>query len=257
MKAHKQTAKPTEHKKPEFAKLLAEALDMPGQLSDCYRMFYTYSFANQILAMSQLFTFEPINTYNGWNMLGRQVMKGSKAIELCMPFQIKTDKTDPDGETRTVFGLSQTEAMTNNGRYDLPEKIKFNKAIVLANLLIHEVKFESTNGNMQGYSLDQSLAINPVAQYPLKTLWHELAHIMLGHTDRAMADSTVLPRNLREVEAETVAYILCGVFEYTEPMTHSRGYIQHWNKAEGIPEDSAKRIFKTVTDILKANQEGK
>jgi N-terminal domain of anti-restriction factor ArdC len=195
---------PTEHKKPEFAKLLTEALNMPGKLSDCYRMFHNYSFGNQILAMMQVGA-EPINTYNGWQMLNRQVKKGAKAIELCMPFTIKRDKNDPDSDSfqafgyrRNWFGLSQTEAMTGNGTYELPKAIPFNKARVLNSLVITEEPFAISNGNTQGYCHEMTLAINPVAKFPLKTLWHEIAHIMLGHTEQRMAETAVLPRNIKE-----------------------------------------------------------
>lgn len=260
-KKHKQSPKP-EHKTVKFAELLKEALDSPGQLSDCYRMFHNYSFGNQILAMTQLHKPEPINTYNGWQLLGRQVKKGSKAIELCMPFTIKKDKNDENSETfqvfgfrRNWFGISSTEAIGGADSYVLPEAIPFNKELVLSKLAITEEEFAMVDGNTQGYAHDMNLAINPVAKYPLKTLWHELAHIMLGHTEMIMTETAVLPRNLRETEAETVAYLLCDVFGYDEPKVFARGYIQSWNEKEGIAEDSAKRIFSVVSDILKANKE--
>jgi hypothetical protein len=38
------------------------------------------------------------------------------------------------------------------------------------------------NGNLQGYSFDRKFEVSPVAVYPMKTLLHELGHIVLGHT---------------------------------------------------------------------------
>jgi Zn-dependent peptidase ImmA (M78 family) len=39
------------------------------------------------------------------------------------------------------------------------------------------------NGNAQGYaSPAKQIAINPVAALPHKTMFHELAHMVLGHT---------------------------------------------------------------------------
>jgi hypothetical protein len=38
------------------------------------------------------------------------------------------------------------------------------------------------NGNTLGYSFDRKFAINPVAKYLLKAVWHELGHTMLGHS---------------------------------------------------------------------------
>jgi hypothetical protein len=45
---------------------------------------------------------------------------------------------------------------------------------------------------------------------PHKMLFHELAHIELGHTAESdFTDSDITPRSLREAEAEAVAMMLC------------------------------------------------
>lgn len=45
---------------------------------------------------------------------------------------------------------------------------------------------------------------------PHRTLFHELAHVVLGHTaESQMTDDERTPRNLQEVEAEAVALICC------------------------------------------------
>jgi hypothetical protein len=67
---------------------------------------------------------------------------------------------------------------------------------------VEEIPFEMMNGNCQGYAKGRQIAINPLAQIPAKTTFHELAHIELGHTAEAVHDSETLPRSLREVEAE-------------------------------------------------------
>jgi hypothetical protein len=51
---------------------------------------------------------------------------------------------------------------------------------------------------------------NPVAQFPIKTLFPEAAHVMLGHTAEAdFTDTERTPKSLREVEAEAVAFFCC------------------------------------------------
>jgi hypothetical protein len=72
----------------------------------------------------------------------------------------------------------------------------------LRELGIQQVDFTSTDGNAQGYAFERSIAINPVAQLPDKTTFHELGHIVLGHTEEGrLVDSDLTPRNIREVEA--------------------------------------------------------
>jgi hypothetical protein len=96
-----------------------------------------------------------------------------------------------------------------------------------------------------------------LAELPHKTRFHELAHVMLGHTsesDAGFTDSDMTPRSLREVEAEAVA-LVCLEALGLPGAEHARGYIQHWNQrrnAEPIPERSAQRIFKAADLILKA-----
>jgi antirestriction protein ArdC len=38
----------------------------------------------------------PLNTYKGWQELGRYVKKGEQGITLCMPLTVKKKKTNPE-----------------------------------------------------------------------------------------------------------------------------------------------------------------
>jgi hypothetical protein len=101
------------------------------------------------------------------------------------------------------------------------------------------------------------IAVSPIAELPHKTRFHELAHVVLGHTSEAAAglsDSDLTPRSLREVEAEAVA-LVCLEALGLPGAEHCRGYLQHWSErrgAEPIPERSAQPIFKAADQILKA-----
>jgi hypothetical protein len=54
-----------------------------------YSLFHNYSLSNQLAAMAECVERGiepgPINTFPGWLSLNRQVRRGEKAIELCMP----------------------------------------------------------------------------------------------------------------------------------------------------------------------------
>ena len=81
-------------------------------------------------------------------------------------------------------------------------------------------------------------------------MFHELGHILLGHTDRSEhGDKT--PKNLREVEAESVA-LLCLAVLGLPGQEFCRGYIQSWLETEDIPEKSAQKIMQVADQILKA-----
>ena len=88
---------------------------------------------------------------------------------------------------------------------------------------------------------------------PHKTRFHELAHVLLGHTtERVQAETEITPRNLRECEAEAVALLCCAALDLPGA-DECRGYVQHWwGQGNSIPERSAQRILKTADQILKA-----
>jgi hypothetical protein len=65
------------------------------------------------------------------------------------------------------------------------------------------------------------------------------------------ADTEATPRNLREVEAESVALLCCESLNL-EGSAYCRGYIQNWMQGEVIPDESARRIFRAADKILKA-----
>ncbi len=74
----------------------------------------------------------------------------------------------------------------------------------------------------------------------------------LAHTlESDFEDGERTPKNLREVEAESVALLCCEALGL-EGSDFCRGYIQGWANGEQIPEHSAKRILGAADKILKA-----
>jgi len=264
------TAQPTErHEGIQFRQLLEEAVTKPGTLMRAYSLFWNYSLGNQILALFQAnrrgIPLGPIASFNRWKELGRYVKKGQKAIELCMPVTCKRtvkeqgpDNTEVESDItfkrfvfrRNWFMLSQTDG----AEYQMPAIPAWDRTRALSALNVEEIPFEMMNGNCQGYAKGRQIAINPVAQIPAKTTFHELAHIELGHTTEAVHDSESLPRSLKEVEAESVA-LLCLESLGMDGAEYCRGYIQNWLQGSTIPERSAQRIFSAADKILKSGSE--
>lgn len=248
----------------EWSILLQDAVNKPGVISDCYSKFHNYSMGNQLLAWSQLrvrnMQLSPIATYKKWSELGRQVKKGEKALQLVMPVTINK-KDDTGAKTDEVFSMFTlknnwfTLEQTEGADFSLPIAIPaWDKNKALDTLQITEVNFDSVNGNAQGYATNRSIAINPVAVFPHKTIFHELAHVVLGHTlENSMYDDESTPNDIREVEAESVAYILCSVLDL-KGLIESRGYIQNWLQGNKINDKSAQKIFGAADKILKAGK---
>jgi len=258
---------------PKWSALLVEAVTKPGLIMKAYSAFHSYSLGNQLLALVQCqmrgLQPGPINTFPKWKDLGRHVKRGERALTLCMPITCKrrsdTDDDESDSEgtfTSFVykarwFVLSQTEGQNLEPQVT-PE---WDAKRALAALGIEMIPFDSIDGNCQGFARKRSIAINPVAQLPHKTLFHEMAHVTIGHTlESDFADTEKTPRNLREVEAEAVALLCCEALGL-EGADYCRGYLQNWlyqgigYDADAIPEKSAQKIFRAADQILRAGQE--
>src|SRR5205823_2184554 len=136
--------------------------------------------------------------------------------------------------------------------YQPPELPGWDRARAVAVLGLVEVPFSATDGNILGYSLKGQFAVSPLSPFPAKTTFHELAHCIL-HLDQEHREGAELPRNLKEIEAESVA-LLCSEALGLDGAEYARGYVQNWLQGESIPEASARRIFGAADRILKAGR---
>ena len=259
---------------PKWSALLVEAVNKPGLIMEAYSAFHHYSIGNQILALvqCQMRGLEPgpINTFPGWQALGRSVKRGERALILCMPISRKvrdeeTQGNDGENGERTFTSFMHKArwfvvSQTIGDEFNPPRLPEWEAERALAALDIEQIAFTDTDGNCQGYAKKRQIAINPVAQLPHKTLFHEAAHVILGHTTEAdFTDTERTPKNLREVEAEAVALLCCEALNLEGP-DYCRGYIQNWlygrkgYDAEAIPEKSAQKIFRAADQILRAGR---
>ena len=102
---------------PKWSALLVEAVNKPGLIMDAYSAFHSYSIGNQILAIiqCQLRGLEPgpINTFPGWQALGRNVKRGERALLLCMPITRKRRDEESDSSSNEL--LWQTDHLIFRG----------------------------------------------------------------------------------------------------------------------------------------------
>lgn len=201
--------------------LLRQAITTPGLIHEAYQRFHQYSLRNQLLAMVQCVEHGinpgPIATFKQWEALGRHVLRGQKALVLCVPVTPKVAEPKDDDLTNAApaeeparlfftyrarwFVLSQMD-----GKPYAPVSVpSWSEERALTSLGIRIVTFDHLDGNVQGYATSNgAIAINPVAALPHKTLFHEVAHVLLKH-----AEDVTVSRSLREVEAEGVALLCC------------------------------------------------
>ena len=149
------------------------------------------------------------------------------------------------------FVLAQTEG----AEYQTIALPEWSEQSALAALNIQRESFQALDGNTQGYAKGgRKVSVSPIAAQPSKTLFHELAHVCLGHTGHGdLSDSEATPRDIREVEAEAVALLCCESLGLPGAQ-FSRGYIQSWGQCHAISERSAQRIFHAADQILRAGR---
>lgn len=224
------------------------------------RRFRTLSLGNQALLMMQS-VFEPVHTYKGWTSLNRHVVKGSKAKVIYVPMFRKEINDNGEKEKRLsgfklvpcMFGFSETEGE------ELPpwEPPTWSKDKAMDTLGISEVAYAMIDPNCQGYSQASSVAINPLARYPFKTLIHEIGHVTHGHTTSDGMVEYQTHRGVMDCQAEATAYLVLNELDALHQFdaSESRHYISTWLKGETPSETAIKRIFTVADKIIRAGRE--
>ena len=197
--------------------------------------FYTYSYNNVLLIASQAHNATQVAGFNAWKKLGRNVRKGEKAIFILAPMVYKVADETSDTEIHVlrgfkfvpVFDVQQTEgndlpSICNRLAGDDPTNC-YEQLISVANSLGFNVEDHTFTGSTNGdcsFELHRiRVEVTNTPAQRVKTLAHELAHAML-HADETN-------RSLAELEAESVAYIVCQVLGI-DSSDYSFGYVTSW-----------------------------
>ena len=260
----------------DWTRLLLDAVEQPGLISKAYSTFWSFSAGNQLAALMQCLLRSikpgPLHTYKGWQRVNRFVKRGEKALTLVMPITTGCRVHDPpdangiDDDSASQANAQRilfverpywfTLSQTDGEPYQPVEQPAWSEALALKNLLIERIPFDRLDGNVQGFARNRSVAISPIAFLPARTLLHEVAHVLLGHTTEGQSltdNDERTPRDVREVEAECVALLCCASLNLGGEV-FSRGYIQCWLRDRTIETKSVHRIFKAADAILGAGR---
>jgi hypothetical protein len=251
----------------DWAKIIETALTAPGNIGNTYNRFYEYSFLNQMYLLMQG-VHEPVATWARWKAIGRHILRGANAKYIIRPIYSKvnapTDQAQDEEAiekvptligfkpVKCIFALSDTEG-EEPPPVTLPEW-DFDTAV--QQLGIRLVPFDALSGNLQGYSRNRDIAINPIAINPPKTRFHEIGHVVLGHTTPEGLAEYQQHRGIMEFQAEATAYLSMKELERLDEDTafRSRGYVQGWLKGERPPDKAIREVFVATDQILKAGR---
>lgn len=242
----------------DWRALLDQAMTMPGSLGNTYCRFYQYSLTNQLLLWSQGVS-EPCAPFKVWKALGRIPVKGGARLVRHPRPVYETDAGTGERVLKFVrFVLRRSTFPYSNTvgpDVEWPELPEWDAQRALAALDIVQVPFAMIDGNCQGYSTGRTIAISPISVFPAKTLFHELGHVMLGHTIDCAEGESPCSRGVQEFQAEAVAYLLAHELELDAwAPEESRAYIQHWLGDEQVTDAHIRAVFTAVDKILKAGR---
>jgi hypothetical protein len=248
---------------------------------DVMSKFHSYSFYNTMLIFMQRPEAQQVAGYKAWQeKFGRHVKQGGKAIWILAPRNYKKQKTvtvkDAAGNdvqetyeavwtnfvTVPVYDVSDTEGkeLPSIGVHELTAQVKdYNKILaVLKSASPVSVSFEHVEGGAHGYysPLENRIVVDEGMSeaQTIKTLSHEIAHALLNEQD----EKNKVSREAREVEAESVAYIVTKEFGI-DSSDYSFGYVSTWANSGNIKEVRSymENIRKTATSILDKIEKGR
>lgn len=253
--------------------------------------FHDYSFRNTMLILHQLPTASYVAGFNAWKDHKRYVKEGEKSIKIFAPAPYKTKVAeiqkdgngqiikDKDGNPVTkekeitvpafkavpVYDISQTdgEPLPELGGGELIGTVddyenfwKVLKKISPFQIYLEKIEDSETKGYCH-YGKDAKIVVdNDMSEIEtISVAIHEISHARL-HNYTAEELATLPPeekktRRMREVEAESVAFVVCKHFGI-ETGEASFPYIAGWSKNKEMPElkASLSLIQKTSCDII-------
>jgi antirestriction protein ArdC len=231
--------------------------------------FRQYSFNNTMLILIQCPHATRVASYKKWAELGRQVEKGQKGLSIFAPMMRKR-KDETSGEEKRyvsgfrlvpVFDVSQTTGDALPDDVTRPTLLDgedpaglFESLVKIANEAGYLLRFGPSERGENGYTSPSEKMIQiseglSDAQRT-KTLIHEVAHMILHTDEKTLTEDAILHRNVAEIEAESVAYIVANVHGMVTD-DYSIPYVAGWSngKTEQIAA-TADRVLKTAKQIL-------
>ena len=220
--------------------------------------FRQYSFYNLLLIAVQKRDATLCAGFQQWKRHKRWVNEGEKALWILAPGFVSVKKKNDDGQEEEegkmlkyffsvpVFDIDQTSGqelligntqVQANGDLSLEDvSSKFDYPVQVSNGL--------DDGSTDGKKIRLSHRGNKAQM--VACYFHELAHILLDHAKKR---GESLAREVRELEAEATAYLVCSCVGIENE--GAKSYIGHWKGSKEKIDKSALKILGTAEKILR------
>lgn len=249
--------------------------------------FHNYSFNNTLLITMQKSEATLVAGYQAWQKkFNRHVKRGEKGIQIIAPTPVREkqeiEKIDPDtqepiiGEdgqpeteivemiiprfrVATVFDVSQTEGEPI-AELEVPEltgSVQFYDTFMqaLQNISPVPIRMMNVEGDAKGYyhQTEKYIAIKEDMSnvQTMKTGVHEVSHALLHDREVMDAEGVLKDQTTKEVEAESIAYIVCNHFGL-DTSEYSFTYIASWCESRDMKalKASMDTIRKTSAEVI-------
>jgi len=214
--------------------------------------------------------------YNTWKKQGRFVKKGEVGISILAPVTYKEKDEDTGEETKSIRGFrwaSVFDIRQTDGE-DIPEIAQkltgedtehiYEDLVRFANSIgsnVSDYDFEGgPNGDYDRKTKAIRIEVKNSEIQRVKTLAHELGHALLhgGNENREVLDLDPKTRELRELEAESTAFVVCKALDIDSD-DYSFGYVVGWagggDEAIASIKKSQVRIQSAAKTILEPFEE--
>ena len=244
-----------------------------------------YSVNNQILIMMQRPDATMCQSYTGWKEANRFVKKGEKGIRILAPAPYKMEREqdkmdasgkpvlDRDGEPVkekveitvnafkpvSTFDVSQTEGepIPQIGATELASSVDGYASLMdaIKQVVPVPISFERIDSGAKGYfHLEENRIVVQEGMseaQTVKTLLHEASHQALHSREALEHSGDKKSRGQKEVEAESVAYVVCQHFGI-DTSDYSFPYVATWSEGKETPELKASldTIRRTAADLI-------
>lgn len=219
--------------------------------TDAFKNFHSYSICNTWLIMLQRPDATRCASKATWAKLGRQVFLNAKGAYILAPNIGKTIDEDTGEEKEGYYGVHGTKTWPYEDTTGDPlptldwadsqrsEELESKILAYATSLNITITRGET--GTAMGYSKGGAIVLSDKAG--TDTWVHEFAHELM-HRGEDKTD-----RNTREIEAESVAYVVCNYFGLNNGKT-AANYLANWGGDTKTIIARFNRIFDTAKQIV-------
>jgi len=228
--------------------------------------FHDYSWGNIMLITRQSPNATLVAGFRTWqNKHNRNVKKGEKGICILAPMigKKKDAKSGEEDEEKSVFGYRAVHvfdvSQTEGEDLPAPHEVSGEPGANLERLkqvardsgitLYYEEDLRGADGLSKGGAIALRANLSPAEEF--STLAHELCHELLHRKEERSATDT----RQRELEAESVAFVVAKACGIENALNHSADYILSYDGDTELLTKSLARIQKMATTLITSLRE--